>query len=465
MLKTLILNDIRQNIMSLRLQVMLIIVLLVFIVGSIAFIYQYKADIDDYQIYSDKSKADLISQTGRNVSEVAVEKRDYIFKPGASAFIENAKSQYIPNTVAYNAYNVFGYSISRRTGNPYLYQSQELSWSFIVTIILSFAVLLLSFDAISGEKESHTLSLMVSNSVSRLVLIAAKYISIIITCFLVVLPGFIVSLLIVIASGIVKTDAVILFEVSLFIVAQLFIITCIAALGLFCSVVSRSSNVSLLLCLTLWLVFLIFSPNLAVFAAENVFKIIDSETVQSEIESAKEAINNAAPEGSWAMNYGNPFYSKHELRAKNQTNLMNAEKQISDEWYNAQFKQYQKATLLTYLSPLSVFGLISESITANGYLRFRKNWDDLHIYQVQFLRWFKSIDANDPESPHWYNPFEGCSTSRLPVKVEEIPQYTEKMISMQHRMTYAAPGLLLLITYSFILFSVTAVLFNRYDVR
>lgn len=473
LLKTIIFNDIRQNLLSLRLQVLFIIMLAVFITGSVAYIFQYKTAVDEYHQYVRRVRNDqtrqvtnfLTGQSERNITSVAVEMRNYLFQPVQNSFIEDAGSKYIPNTITYNAYNVFNYSVSKISGNPYMYLSQELNWSFIVTIILSFAILLLSFDSISGERESHTLSLVLSNNIPRAVLLTGKYISITFTGFLMTVPGYIISLLILIVSGTVSVSSTFVFESVMFMAASVLFIACIAALGLFCSTVTRSSNVSLLVSLTLWSIFLIFSPNLAVFSAENLYPIKDSETVQREIELSKDAINDAAPEGSWSMNGGNQFYPKHELRANNQTNLMNAEKKIRDTWFNDQFNQYERATYMTWLSPISLFDMVGESITGSGFKRFIKNWEDLHSFQNQFLIWFKGIDAKDPASPHWYNPYEDCSTSRIKVKFDEIPQYSETVISIPRRMKGAFPGMLLLIVYSTVLVGISVAQFNRYDVR
>jgi hypothetical protein len=109
--------------------------------------------------------------------------------------------------------------------------------------------------------------------------------------------------------------------------------------------------------------------------------------------------------------------------------------------------------------------MVSESVTGVGFNRFLKNWDDLHLFQPQFLAWFKEIDRKDPKSPHWYNPYEVCSTSREKVKYDEIPQYAERMMTVPQRLSEALPGLLLLMVYSVVLFGITVVLFNRYDVR
>lgn len=465
MLKTIILNNIQQFIFSLKLQIILVIIMLVFIVGSIAFVFQYRSARADYIVYSLKAKEEMQRNSEMNVTEVVVFPQDFIFGPLQNGFIDDAKSQFIPNTINLNAYNVFGYSISRRSGNPYLHMTNELNWLFIISIIVSFAILILSFDSISGEREMHTLSLMLSNSVSRAALLAGKFLSIVITGFIMTLPGIIISLVILFVSGTIILNLAILFEICAFLLAELFFVACISSLGLFCTVVSRQANIGLLLCLTFWSVFLIFSPNLAVFSAENIFRIKNSEVIQAEVKTTQDAINNAAPEGSWSMNSSSQFYPKHELRAKNQSNLMNAEKAIKDAWYNDQFRQYQQATLFTCLSPVSLFEMISESITGSGFMRFQNVWNDLHLFQTQFLNWFKVIDIKDPTSPHWYNPYEDCSTSRQKVRFEEIPRFNEKFMTIPQRLSGAIPGLTLLIIYSMLLFGITIVLFNRYDVR
>jgi ABC-type transport system involved in multi-copper enzyme maturation permease subunit len=473
MIKTIILHEIRQHIFSLRLQLIFITIFLLFILGSIAYIFQYRFSTSDYNTYSAKAREELLNgrnrgliNTGeRNVTTIAVDFQNYILPPLKNGFIDDSKSQYIPNTIQFNAFNVFSYSVSRRSGNPYLPLSQELNWYFIISLILSFAILLLSFDSVSGEKQSQTLSLILSNRVPRSLLLLGKYLSIIITSFLMILPGIIVALIILLLSGTIRFDSNLVMEIGITCAVEILFIACIAALGIFCSVVARSANVSLLLCLGMWLMFLIFSPNLAVFSAENLFRIKNSETIETEIKTVQDAINKDAPEGSWSMSGDNLFYPQHELRAKNQTNLFNAEKQIKDRWYNTQFEQYKNATRFTYISPISLLGLITEAITGNGYPRFQNNWNDFHTFQSGFLTWFKAIDANDQKSPHWYNPYEDCSTTRLPIKSDELPVFTEKIMPISLRLTKAVPGILLLLVYSFLLFGITAVRFNRYDVR
>lgn len=79
--------------------------------------------------------------------------------------------------------------------------------------------------------------------------------------------------------------------------------------------------------------------------------------------------------------------------------------------------------------------------------------------------WFKEFDLKDKTSPHWYNPYEDCSTSRQKIKSEDIPQYAENDSTIPQRLKAAFPGAIALILYAAVLFGITVVMFNRYDVR
>ncbi|MFR8242660.1 MAG: hypothetical protein ACLVBC_17660 [Parabacteroides distasonis] len=53
-------------------------------------------------------------------------------------------------------------------------------------------------------------------------------------------------------------------------------------------------------------------------------------------------INRNAPEGSWSSNGMDAFYPRHELRARNQSNLMNSDKKYNDAYYLQQFRQFEQ---------------------------------------------------------------------------------------------------------------------------
>ena len=148
-----------------------------------------------------------------------------------------------------------------------------------------------------------------------------------------------------------------------------------------------------------------------------------------------------------------------------QMDFMLGEKKIKDNWYNSQFSQFRNTCKLSLISPMFVFQMGDEYILNGGFQRFRKNWNDLHTYQAQFLNWFKAFDAKDQKSPHWFNPYEDYSTSKLKVNIDEVPVFTERTISFTNRLVNGGLYIALLLVYMTIMFFVSFLLLIRYDVR
>lgn len=299
--------------------------------------------------------------------------------PRSNSLIADCKESYLPNRISYSAYNVFDYSVRHDSNNPLLSRSESLSWSFIVTMFLSFITLLFSFDAISGEKEERTLALVFSNAVPRRTFLCSKLLSVVTIIGMMELIGIVLSLLILTLAGGIQLDAAFMMETAGFIVISLLFITTIAAFGLFSSVVTRYSNVSLLISLCFWLFAAVIVPNTSVFWAKKLFTIPSSEEVNQKREEAKQDINKNAPEGSWSASGRDPFYPRHELRARNQMNMMLSDKKYNDAYYQQQFRQFEQTRNFTLLSPIAQFDYMNEAFLGGGYLRFQKNWSDMHL--------------------------------------------------------------------------------------
>ncbi len=165
------------------------------------------------------------------------------------------------------------------------------------------------------------------------------------------------------------------------------------------------------------------------------------------------------------MHGGNPFLPQHELRANLQRKRLAAEKSIRDAYFRDMFRQFEKTRRLTAVSPAASFEFLAEAVAGGGYARFRKVWDDLHIYQAQFLSFFQAFDAADPKSPHWYNPSEDVSTTRKPVSFETVPQFSERPMSLARRVRPALAYVLMTALTACLAYFLSFLLFVRYDVR
>jgi len=330
---------------------------------------------------------------------------------------------------------------------------------------VSFIALLFTFDAVSGEKETKTLALSLANPVARATLLGAKLASAVLSVMSMVLAGTLTSLVIVLVLGRGGFTAALAGEAAGFLAVTALMAATFSVCGLFASVVSRSSNVSLLLALAFWLAFSVVIPNSSTFIAKAFFPIESSESVERRIEAAFADLDKNAPPGSWMQNSGNPFLPQHELRANLQMKRLLAEKGLRDAYYQAMFNQFERTRFVTSISPVAVFEVLSEAAAGGGYLRFRKAWDDMHIYQAQFLNFFKALDAADKGSPHWYNPNENVSTTRQPVAFEKVPQFEERPLSFAERLGPALKFLLINVFMLSAVYFLAFVLFVRYDVR
>ncbi len=465
MLKTIIIKELQNNLYSLRFHISFLLCIVIFVVGTIAFLKNHDTKMQEYSKYQAQFKNQLKETAESNAGKLAVNKRAFIWRPRANAFISDCKDKYFPNRFNYSAYNVFGFEVGRGGTNPFLNTFQELNWSFIVSVILSFTVLLFTFDTISGEKETRALALMLSNSIPRATLLLGKYISAIMTTMVMAIFGIILSILIILFSHKVAFTFTTLMEVLGFLLLALCFVSCTATFGILSSVLARKTNVSLLISLTFWLVFVVVIPNTAIFWANKIFSIEHIDTVNEKIRSVHEDLNKNAPPGSWSAQINNPFYPAHKLRADLQTKRMNAEMAIRNVYFQDMFRQLERTRLVTLISPIALFDYMNEAIVGGGYARFKKDWDDLHGYQGQFLEFFKTLDAADPNSPHWYNPNEDLSTTKKPVTFEQVPLFQEKPLSLAERISFLRNYLVVMILYIGVVFSLSLVLFLRYDVR
>ncbi|MBE9469596.1 MAG: ABC transporter permease subunit [Bacteroidetes bacterium] len=465
MLKTIFIREIQQNVSSLRFQISLFIVIITFAIGTVSYIISYKDNIKNFEKYEKENIKRIREDAKESASILAVNNRMFMHRPKSNGFISDCKDKYFPNQYNYSAYYVRDFQIGKGSVNPFIKDSNEINWVFIVTVILSFLSLLFSFDLISGEKETRTLALCLSNSISRGTLFFGKYLSVITVIMLETIIGVIISLIILLIFGDIQFTNIIIIDILGFLVFTLIFVACVTAFGLLTSVITKKSNISLLYSLAIWLIFIVIIPNTSIFWANKLFKIEHVEAVINKKDKEADEINRNAPEGSWSSNSGNLFHPEHELRAKNQTNLLNNEKKYMDAYNNSRLRQLESTRLFTLFSPVCLFNYITEAYLGGGYLRFKKNWNGLHVYQKQFLGFFKNFDAKDNKSPHWYNPYENYSTTRKFVDISEVPVYKEKQILFGERLQYLSNYLIIMIIYTGVIFFLGFAVFVKYDVR
>ncbi|HSA96577.1 MAG TPA: ABC transporter permease subunit [Acidobacteriota bacterium] len=465
MFRTVLRRELLHNLYSLRFLISLALLLAVFAAGAVSFVKSQAAALDKYRETRAAYLENMRALAGQNATQLAVRRQTFTLRPRANGFLSDAQERYLPNALVFSAWNVFGFENRSGSANPFLKKFDELSWTFITALVVSFVALLFTFDAVSGEKETKTLALSLANPVSRGTLLGAKLASAVLSVMAMVVAGALVSLVIVAVLGPEGLPLAAAGEVAGYLAAAGLLAATFAAFGLLASVATRGSNVSLLVALSFWLAFAVVIPNSSTFVAKALFPIARAETVQKDVVAAFDDLNKSAPPGSWMMHSGNPFLPQHELRAALQMKRLQAEKGLRDAYYRSMFRQFERTRLATALSPVSLFEDLTEAAAGGGYLRFRKAWEDMHVYQEQFLSFFKALDAADKASPHWYNPNENVSTTRQPVAFDKVPQFEERPMSFADRAGPAVKYLLINVFMLSAVYFLAFVLFVRYDVR
>jgi ABC-type transport system involved in multi-copper enzyme maturation permease subunit len=464
MLKTIIIRELQNHLYSLRSIFALVLTLFLFGISSVSFIIEHREQKNAYEQGIAKIKENMKNVTD-NASSFAQNMNAFPFAPRNSAFIASSQEENIPNTIVYTAFNVYGFNISKGNSNPFILPSKNVNWEFILVLLFSFLAFIFTFDAISGEKQLRTLALGLSNPVSRGLMLTGKLLGTVIVLSMFVCVGIILSILILLLSGSTMITTATVLEILGFMFLSFLLIACMSAMGLLTSVLSYRPNTSLLIGLMLWLVFLFVIPHTTLLLSNKLFPVESSEYISKNSENSRKTIEAGFPDGKWSSNSSKPFMPAHKIRADMQMGFMLADKRIKDNWYNAQFSQYEKTGKLTQISPMFIFEIGNENMLNSGFRRFKNNWDGLETYQSQFLAWFKAFDAKDQNSPHWFNPYEDYSTTRLKVNVDEVPVYTERVIPFETRFVNGGIQMALLLIYTAIVFFVSFVLFAKYDVR
>ncbi len=159
---------------------------------------------------------------------------------------------------------------SHLNGNHLVRPSRDLDLTMIVRVVLGLLALLLTFDAVVGERERGTLKLIFANGISRPVLVAGKFMGAFFALLVPLLASLCLSLWILIERGNVILDDQRWQRLAGLILAYVAYLSVMLLLGLLLSIVARSTSVALVYALLSWLVIVFLIPQSAIAVAEAV---------------------------------------------------------------------------------------------------------------------------------------------------------------------------------------------------
>ncbi len=401
MIPAILLHQLRDNLRSLRFQTSLVILLLFFVGNGV--IYAHKMDRVAKET-EHASRSDEGRYEGVQTLRQAVSESYKIRAPEAGIeFISEAGSDWFPYGM--NIYPQSG-AISdlshARTVNYWMRTFEVLDWSVIVRYVLSFLCIVLSYNAISGERESGTLRLAFANPVSRGQFLMGKFLAHLLTLTVTLTLGSLISLAILALSGVLELNGLVARSYLFFLAGAVFFAALFLLLGLGISATVRTSATSLVVLIMTWTALIVVIPQTSFLIAVRIVKPagpyydrLDDFEEQFRETMDREGIAPRQQDLARTDNYT----LEHRYGAKlgelgDELNRMLRDVEQND------IRQFMIARGVNLLSPGFAFQYTVESLLGTGIHRFGAFREQGLQYRRALREFLRARDAADPESPH-----------------------------------------------------------------
>jgi ABC-type transport system involved in multi-copper enzyme maturation permease subunit len=166
-----------------------------------------------------------------------------------------------------------------------------IDYLFIVEFIFSLFAILLSFDAITREKERGTLRGVLSNPVSRAGLVTGKLLGGYLSLAIPLLLGFLVGLLMLALSGLHIFGADFLARTAWVLLASLLYVAVFFMLGLLVSTLVSTTHAALMVSLAFWVVAVLVAPRAGSLVSQLLRPVESAQVVWLEKLAAEAAID------------------------------------------------------------------------------------------------------------------------------------------------------------------------------
>lgn len=264
----------------------------------------------------------------------------------------------------------------------------DVDFVFIVGVIMSLLALAFAYDAVSGERESGVLMLLMSYSIPRDRVILGKWLG----GFLALIGPFAIAFLagLLVALLMAETDPApedALSIAGLFGIALLYI-AAMYSLGILVSCRTQTASTSITVLLLVWVTLILAIPNMAPYAATQLMPIPARESVDREQkemrliqqrrmeEQAKEEQERTGVEDVWE-NSG--FREKMMIESEKMEEEL---KKLDEAYASGVQAQTRWSGFAARISPLTSFNLAACDLTATGIEQERRFVEALEGYSL-----------------------------------------------------------------------------------
>ncbi|MFC1725527.1 ABC transporter permease [candidate division KSB1 bacterium] len=477
MLINLILKEIEDHLKSLRFMLTMLLLIIMMAVSAVLFIPEYKQQMEDYS----RKTNETLDQISRNAERNAAIFRVFSFNwtgpwvykgPNHLGFISDGYEKELPNAFSPSAFRIYG-PVKRTRTNLLLWRSDSLDWAIIIGIILSFASLLLVYDAVCGERENGTLRLSLVNSVSRSTILFSKFLGALTVLSIGLITGIIVNLLLLLIIGNIPITGNDWFIILISFIFSVVYISVFLMLGLFISTLSRESTTSLVVSLLSWVLLVIIIPRAGGLISSKIVKInkyslalTNANRLRSEAMDNYNK-NNPEMENSFSSGHWSPGEPLERAFVGS-----DAWSNAFDEYRNQMIYQVEVARKITMISPAACFQYGMEALTESGLSHYKTFFNQVKNHKLA-LRQFLTDSYPLPLKWHAWNSSipqvqrdeERAKIIQITPDFESIPKFQEKKSDFPELISNSLIHFAVLMLFIVLFFTSAFVKFMKYDVR
>jgi ABC-type transport system involved in multi-copper enzyme maturation permease subunit len=476
MMKTLIIKEIRANLLSFRFLASFVILFVVVAVTALVLAGDYTRKLDEYSQRQAELERYLRSYAHFN-------RIGNIITPTQPPVPFQALVRGLTADVNMDQFD----------DDPLPVMFPLIDLTFIVSILVSLIALILSYDAVCGEREDGTLKLMLSNGLPRSKIVLAKLAGGVLTLAAPFLVSLATGMLIILLHPRVSWTGADWGALGLIVVGAVLYIALFYLIGILISSVHGASASSIMTSLFVWVLLILVIPNLSPYVASFLSpapsrikvaretarltdvdrddlgrklmaqyqgEVLKQYPVLAERLSEDEVKRRVAadPEYRKAYEAGRAAVEK----AWKDANDIQGDKVkvLEDDMTRKEMAQTGLARSISMASPLADFSYLATDLSSTGtesmvhFERLRRTWDQAFYHEYQPKK-MAELKAKDPTADLWDTAIDMTDAPRL--------HYVEE--GLGSRLKAALAPFAVLLGYCAVLFAAAYVAFIRYDAR
>ncbi len=333
--------------------------------------------------------------------------------------------------------------------------------TFVAGIIMSLMAIAFSYDAFSGEKDSGTLKVVLSDSVARDLLLISKWIGGCLALSAPFLLSVVLGLLITLLFPEIDLRQADWLSLGLAVAGTLAYLSTIFALGLFVSARTAMPSTSITVLLLVWVVMVLVYPNLAPRVAGLVQPTPSMQSVEAEKSRLRDEeqgkfIHEWRAYIGPAQEAGTPveeLLAKYkELESEMAERATSGRKRIEADFQRSMDEQVSLTRMLAKVSPAALFTVAVCDFSGTGVQEKANFREQLQRYSATWTEYaYSKFDAAI---------YEG----EAELDTEDYPRFDYVTLPFEDRLRDTSIDMLILLLWNavFLLLAWTSV--TRYDV-